>query len=49
MPTPESPVTPAEQDAADAEIDRLVYGLYGLALEEIAMVERSCGCSENGA
>jgi adenine-specific DNA-methyltransferase len=39
----------AEQDAADAEIDRLVYGLYGLALEEIAMVERSCGCSENGA
>jgi adenine-specific DNA-methyltransferase len=39
----------AEQAAADAEIDRLVYGLYGLAPEEIAMVEQSCGCSENGA
>jgi hypothetical protein len=27
-------------DAADAEIDRLVYDLYGLTAEEIAIVER---------
>jgi hypothetical protein len=26
-------------DAADAEIDRLVYDLYGLTTEEIALVE----------
>ena len=26
-------------DATDAEIDRLVYGLYGLTAEEIAIVE----------
>jgi DNA-binding CsgD family transcriptional regulator len=26
-------------DATDAEIDRLVYGLYGLTPEEIAIVE----------
>ena len=39
----------AEQAAADAEIDQLVYGLYGLAPDEIAMVEQSCGCSENSA
>jgi flagellin-like hook-associated protein FlgL len=26
-------------EATDAEIDRLVYGLYGLTKEEIAIVE----------
>jgi hypothetical protein len=26
-------------DATDAEIDRLVYDLYGLSAEEIALVE----------
>jgi hypothetical protein len=28
-------------DATDAEIDRLVYDLYGLSKKEIAIVERS--------
>ena len=28
-----------EIDATDAEIDRLVYDLYGLTAEEIALVE----------
>ena len=28
-------------DATDAEIDRLVYDLYGLTAEEIAIVEET--------
>jgi hypothetical protein len=28
-------------DATDAEIDRLVYDLYGLTAEEIALIENS--------
>ncbi len=28
-------------DAADAQIDRLVYGLYGLTEEEIGIVEEA--------
>jgi hypothetical protein len=32
--------------ATDAEIDRLVYDLYGLTKEEIAIVERSGGSAE---
>ena len=28
-------------DATDAEIDRLVYDLYGLTAEEIALVEEA--------
>ena len=28
-----------QRDATDAEIDRLVYDLYGLTAEEIAIVE----------
>ena len=30
-------------DATDAEIDRLVYDLYGLTAEEIALVEGASG------
>jgi hypothetical protein len=30
-------------DAMDAEINRLVYDLYGLTAEEIALVERARG------
>ena len=30
-------------DATDAEIDRLVYDLYGLTEEEIAVVEKARG------
>jgi hypothetical protein len=32
-------ITQRQIDATDAEIDRLVYDLYGLTAEEIAIVE----------
>jgi hypothetical protein len=32
-------ITQRQIDATDAEIDRLVYDLYGLTGEEIALVE----------
>jgi RecB family exonuclease len=35
----ESPLRQRQIDAADAEIDRLVYELYGLTEEEIRIVE----------
>jgi Eco57I restriction-modification methylase/N-6 DNA Methylase/TaqI-like C-terminal specificity domain len=35
-----------QSDAADREIDRLVYGLYGLSSNEIAIVEKETGPSK---
>jgi hypothetical protein len=41
---PDSPAVPQ----LEAEIDRLVYELYGLTEEEIALVERNASNSKNG-
>jgi len=38
---PQKVVTLRQIDATDAEIDRLVYDLYGLTDREIAIVERT--------
>ncbi len=35
------PTIQREVEATDAEIDRLVYDLYGLTAEEIALIENS--------